>query len=139
MPGLPDEIPAVRQWLEKAEHDLITARHTLSLHENCPFDTVCFHAQQCAEKYLKSLLVARTLEIPRTHDLRLLVQRVEQAIINKLDISLENVLPLNRYAVETRYPGDWEPISRQEAEEAVVIAEMIRQSVRQHLPEEALL
>ena len=46
-----------RAWIKKAESDLKTAEHTLTLKENCPFDTVCFHAQQCAEKYLKALLV----------------------------------------------------------------------------------
>lgn len=46
-----------RAWIKKAEGDLKTAEHTLTLKERCPFDTVCFHAQQCAEKYLKALLV----------------------------------------------------------------------------------
>ncbi|MEK6409802.1 MAG: HEPN domain-containing protein [Acidobacteriota bacterium] len=39
-----------RQWVENAEHDLINAEYTLTLEKNCPLDTVCFHAQQCAEK-----------------------------------------------------------------------------------------
>lgn len=46
-----------RAWIKKAEGDLKTAEHALTLKERCPFDTVCFHAQQCAEKYLKALLV----------------------------------------------------------------------------------
>ena len=45
-----------RAWVKKAESDLKTAEHTLTLKERCPFDTVCFHAQQCAEKYFKALL-----------------------------------------------------------------------------------
>jgi HEPN domain-containing protein len=43
---------------------------------DCPFDTVCFHAQQCAEKYLKALLLQAGSEPPKTHDLRLLLQRL---------------------------------------------------------------
>ena len=49
----------VRQWVEKAEHDLRNAEHTLTLQDNCPMDTVCFHGQQCAETYIKALLVLR--------------------------------------------------------------------------------
>lgn len=35
----------VQKWLEKADHDLLTADHTLKLGDDCPFDIVCFHAQ----------------------------------------------------------------------------------------------
>jgi HEPN domain-containing protein len=44
------------------------------------------------------------------------------------------VLLLNRYTIEARYPGDWEPITREEAEEAVAIARRVRDAVRTHLP-----
>jgi len=45
----------VREWVEKAENDLVAAVHTLTLRERCPSDMVCFHAQQCVEKYLKAI------------------------------------------------------------------------------------
>ena len=55
MSAPPELIALVRQWLQKASHDLINAEHTLKLPDDeCPLDTVCFHAQQCAEKYLKA-------------------------------------------------------------------------------------
>ena len=45
MNELPEEnAQQVRRWVEKAEHDLLNARHTLSLGDRTPFDTVCFHA-----------------------------------------------------------------------------------------------
>ncbi|MBI4384722.1 MAG: HEPN domain-containing protein [Nitrospinae bacterium] len=56
MSGPPDMVRLVRQWVEKAEHDLRNAEHALTLKDDCPFDTACFHTQQCAEKYLKALL-----------------------------------------------------------------------------------
>jgi HEPN domain-containing protein len=46
MPGPEAIIQVVREWVMKAENDLITARHTLELGDACPTDTVCFHAQQ---------------------------------------------------------------------------------------------
>ena len=45
-----DKQAKLRQWLEKAEHDLVTARYALRILGDCPHDTICFHAQQCAEK-----------------------------------------------------------------------------------------
>lgn len=42
------------EWVAKAEEDLKTAAHTLKLGRSCPTATVCFHAQQSVEKYLKA-------------------------------------------------------------------------------------
>ena len=50
-----------RLWAEKAENDLLNAEHTLKMKSNCPFDTICFHSQQCAEKYIKALSIARDI------------------------------------------------------------------------------
>ncbi len=68
----PETSSSGRQWVEKAEHDLINAEYTLTLEKNCPLDTVRFHAQQCAEKYLKAFLVQEAISFPKTHDLRVL-------------------------------------------------------------------
>lgn len=56
----------VREWLAKAENDLLAATHLLRLGRGAPADVVCFHAQQCAEKYLKALLVFSGDEVPKT-------------------------------------------------------------------------
>ena len=71
----PETSSSGRQWVEKAEHDLINAEYTLTLEKNCPLDTVCFHAQQCAEKYLKAFLVQKSISFPKTHDLRVLMKK----------------------------------------------------------------
>lgn len=42
----PDRSRVVKQWTDKAENDLKNASHTLSMGDDCPYDTVCFHAQQ---------------------------------------------------------------------------------------------
>ena len=36
----------IREWLVKADNDLLTAAHTLTFGAEYPTDTVCFHAQQ---------------------------------------------------------------------------------------------
>jgi HEPN domain-containing protein len=130
----PETWNLVRQWIEKAEHDLRTAEHTLKLKKNCPFDTVCFHAQQCAEKYLKALLVARGIVFPKTHDLRAIIQLAPAEI--ELGLEMDVLFTLTQYAVDARYPEEEEPITRQEAKQAVAVARQVREAVRANLPHE---
>jgi len=96
----PEMLRVLRQWVEKAEHDLINAEHTLKLKKNCPFDTVCFHAQQCAEKYLKALLFFCSIEFPPKHNLRILMQLIPAEVALGLDSKA--VIGLTRYAVDAR-------------------------------------
>lgn len=48
--------PAVQAWIQKAENDFKTIRASLASADPA-WDTVCFHAQQAAQKYLKAYLV----------------------------------------------------------------------------------
>lgn len=69
MTKMPEQERVAHQWVQKAENDLKNAEHTLTIGDKCPFDTVCFHAQQCVEKYLKALLSLHGIDFPKTHDL----------------------------------------------------------------------
>ena len=62
-------IKVVREWVRKAENDLKNAAHTLKMKRECPTDTVCFHAQQCVEKYLKAFLSFKSIDFPKAHDI----------------------------------------------------------------------
>ncbi len=107
------------------------AEYTLTLTDDCPFDTACFHTQQCAEKYLKALLVFHEVDF-QTHDLVLLENLVREISPGLKGIPLHT---LNRYSIEARYPGDWEAITRAEAEKAIVVAKWVRDAVRSAFPE----
>ena len=76
MSGRPRVVKEVVRWTEKAEHDFLAAEHSLELAEQGLTDIVCYHCQQCAEKYLKALLLYRGVAFPRTHDLRLLLDLI---------------------------------------------------------------
>ena len=56
------------EWIKKAENDLLNIENNL-VAERVPWDTVCFHAQQAAEKALKGFLVFHGQMPPKTHDL----------------------------------------------------------------------
>ncbi len=111
------------QWLTKADNDLTTAEHTLTLGEDCPNDTVCFHAQQCVEKSVKALLVACAVDVPRLHDLGVLIDLLPAGV--EVPISAEEQELLTDYATVTRYPGDWDPIGADEARAAVAVARRV--------------
>src|SRR5438874_8218026 len=95
---------ATRQWVDKAEADYAAARLLRRSRKKHSRDIVCFHLQQCVEKYLKARLEEGGLEFPRTHDLeRLLDLAVE---LEPLWSSLRPAMAtITDYAVETRYPG----------------------------------
>jgi hypothetical protein len=57
----PDIIHEVRLWIEKAEHDLLAAKHSMLLADRGLTDIVCFHCRQCAEKFNVENRVTATL------------------------------------------------------------------------------
>lgn len=97
---------------------------------------MCFHAQQCAEKYLKAFLVLKGVDFPRNHDIETLVARLPEGI--DVGLSATEQRRLTTYATVTRYPGDYEPISLEEARQTVRIARRVRRAIRRHLPKAAL-
>lgn len=85
--------------LDKAGHDLVAARATIATGE--ALDTVCFHAQQAAEKSLKALLALNDIVYPHRHDLGELVElaKVHFPALSSLE---PEIIALSPYAVELR-------------------------------------
>jgi len=133
----PETIHLTRQWVDKAEEDLLNAEHTLTLGEDCPLGTVCFHAHQCAEKYIKALLTFHGADFPKTHDLLDLLNLLPAS--EKIGVDLTELSAINRFSVEARYPGDWEPITRDDAEHAAGVARKVRDALRSRLPTSVLV
>ena len=117
------------EWVNRAEEDYQLAR--LSLQRKLPLTYgATFHAQQCAEKYIKALLILRLIAFPRTHDLAALYTLCQQNGII-LSISEDNLEKLSAFAVEVRYPGAQPTID--EAKEALEIAKSVRRFARKSL------
>ena len=113
-------------WVQYAEEDLIMAKS--ALRRGKPLTTPsCFHSQQCAEKYLKAILVSQDVEYPKTHDLLILNTLCTGAGI-LTGFTKEDLGRLSGYAVHTRYPGN-QP-TPDEAQEALQIAMTIRRFAR---------
>ena len=118
--------------LEKARRDLKLAQKELREPESLT-DIICFHAQQAAEKYFKAYLVWNEIEFPKAHALEQLALLAAQKDPDFSTIT-DKVVLLTPYAVETRYPEFEEPLP-EDAEEAVRIAETVRDLILVKLPE----
>lgn len=108
----------ILDWMKKAEQDLKSARLLIAADEEL-YDTVCFHSQQVAEKALKALFVARNIEFPKTHNLLLLSNLLLDADVMKYNEELED---LTKYAIESRYPGEYVEPSSEDAQKALNVA-----------------
>jgi HEPN domain-containing protein len=106
----------VAEWVEKAEEDYRTAEREIRVRKAPSYDVICFHAQQCAEKYLKALLVQSQIPFRTIRDLEVLLGLVIP-VCPDLEAIRDRFLILNDYAVEFRYPG--ESATKEEAQTAV--------------------
>jgi HEPN domain-containing protein len=61
--------PITQEWVDKAEGDFATAQREINVEDKPNYDAVCFHSQQCIEKYLKACLQENNIAFGRTHDL----------------------------------------------------------------------
>jgi predicted nucleotidyltransferase/HEPN domain-containing protein len=137
MPAPHPAIPIVREWIAKAENDLLNATNTLrTLGAESPTETVCFHAQQCVEKYIKALLVFRGKAFGKTHDIHGLRILLPPKLRPKMDKNTEK--QLTDYAAVIQYPTGGPPIPLKEARRAVALARRVRREIRRHLPRAAL-
>jgi HEPN domain-containing protein len=116
-------------WVQRAEEDYTTARYALRRKKPATY-IACFHAQQCAEKYLKALLVAQNAVFPKIHDLQMLSDLCSKAGI-VVGVDPKQLHDLSEYAVTVRYPGD-DP-TPEEARTAVEIARTVRLFARRLL------
>lgn len=121
-----------KEWFAKGDHDVQTAKILLA-DPKSPTDTLCFHCQQAAEKYLKGILTLNNIDFIKTHDLEYLLKLCKN-ILKGIENYEDGILALNKYSIESRYPMDL-PVfySLNEAKEAFKIAREIIEFIRNAL------
>jgi HEPN domain-containing protein len=124
----------VKQWINFGDEDLRLARHALTLSSSCPTRLIAYHAQQCAEKYLKAYLVFHHTDFPYTHNMSRLLELCEEKA--EWPESISNAEELTPFAITTRYPGEDERVTKKEALGAIDIAAKVRKVVRTALKQE---
>ena len=97
--------PITVEWVSKAEGDFAMMEREVRARKNRSYDGICFHAQQCAEKYLKAYFSEAGRPTIRTHDLVALLNEI-------LDLHPDweryraDLAYLSDFAVTYRYPGE---------------------------------
>ncbi len=98
-----------------------------------PCRVIAFHAQQCAEKYLKAYLVFHAIDSPYTHNLRRLLDFC--AARASWAEQLRDAEELNPYASTARYPGEDLEVNEGDAHRALEIAGQVKEVITDALRE----
>lgn len=128
-----ETITVAREWIEKAEKDFDAATILMRARKQRPLEPICFHVQQCVEKYLKTLLIVNEIEVPRTHNLDIVYNLIPNAV--RPSLSKPELDRLTEYAVIPRYPGDYDPVTPDDARDAVRVMRRVRADVCRRLPD----
>lgn len=124
-----------QEWIEKAEGDYRVATREAEIKDEPAYEAICFHSQQCIEKYAKAFLQEQSIEPKRTHDMEFLLAECAQ-VDEDFKKYLADFAMLDDYSVDARYPGGH--ASKEDAENAVECMKRARLFIRSklNLPEE---
>jgi HEPN domain-containing protein len=95
----------IDEWINKAEDDWRVANREFKVVDEPSFSAVCYHAQQCAEKYMKALLISKNIRPEYTHDLIKLNDKIQSLIYDWI-FDEEKLYFLTTGGIQFRYPGD---------------------------------
>ena len=122
MPRNPNELGTPYDWLRRAKSNLIRAKQPKP--EEVLWEDLCFDTQQAAEKALKAVLLARRIAFRFVHDIAELLTLLENQGVT-LPEEIKASAELTDYSVESRYPGPFEPVTEEEFQRALKIAETV--------------
>ncbi len=115
----------VKNWLEKAKSDLITAEYNL---KGNMLDAAAFYSQQSAEKGLKALYIERFNELWKIHDLVRLAEKIDApAEIIKLCAKITPAYTI------TRYPDVVRTYNREDVQQILNAAKEVLNWVKERL------
>lgn len=117
------KLSLIDEWLRRAQSNFEKAKAG-RVSEGILFEDLCFDCQQAVEKSLKAFHIYLDIPFPMTHSITRLLENIEKSGI-ELPQHIKESIILTDYAVNTRYPGDYEPVSEQEYLEAVTITENV--------------
>jgi HEPN domain-containing protein len=111
------------EWLRRARSNLALARAGRSAPEVL-YEDLCFEAQQAAEKAIKALLIDRKVAFPKTHAIMDLLTILALSGV-AVPEEIRRAGLLTGYAVETRYPGLSEEVTKEDYAQALELAERV--------------
>ncbi|MDR2965154.1 MAG: HEPN domain-containing protein [Treponema sp.] len=105
-------------WLDRAKSSYELSKMTGN--ELVYYEDLCYQVQQAIEKSLKGLLIYYEFEPEFTHNIEILLSNLEK--FTDIPDKIKKASRITVYAVQTRYPGEYEEITKEEYEESIKIA-----------------
>ena len=112
-----------QEWFEIGENEFKFAKASFE-ELDAFYPQICFQFQQSAEKYLKGFLIYYGKTFPKIHDLTQLIKlcaKIDEEFLRFLD----KTDILSQHYLTSRYPIEYPPAKKYEAEESFKIAEEI--------------
>jgi len=106
------------EWIERAKSNLELAQAKIIRH--IYYEDLCYQSQQAAEKALKGLLIYYGVEPEFTHNIEILLKEIKK--FTDIPENIKEAALLTNYAVQTRYPGEYDEITKEEYEKSIKIA-----------------
>jgi len=119
------------EWLQRAKSNMARAKSG-RVSPDILYEDLCYDAQQAVEKAFKSVCIIHEIVFPKTHDIAYLIELLEKGGV-EVPENLQNAKILTGYAVETRYPGDYEPVDEEELRKAIEIAKKVLKWVKKEM------
>jgi len=99
-----DQEDYLKNWLLLANEDIAVIESLFKADSDLYARTICFHAQQAVEKFLKAFLVFHNKDFPKTHDLEFLLLECQKIDKSGFDFDFGS---LTDFGVSVRYPDDF--------------------------------
>ncbi|MFO7933855.1 MAG: HEPN domain-containing protein [Bacteroidales bacterium] len=113
----------IRNWIYRAREDIAVMENLEISGIEYYTSTICFHAQQAVEKYLKAFLIYKNVDFPRTHDVDYLLIECQKIDDENFHFDFKN---LTEFGVSVRYPDDFYIPSITEAKEYIDLSKDVK-------------
>jgi len=104
-------------WLDRAKSSYEFSKNAVY---GVFYEDLCYQIQQAVEKAFKGLLIYYDIEPEFTHNIGILLNKLEERI--EIPENIKEATDLTKYAVQTRYPGEYDDITKREYERSLKIA-----------------
>ncbi len=121
-----DKDEYINNWLFRANEDIAVIESLVNAGVEYYTSSICFHAQQASEKFLKAYLAYHDVDFPRTHDLDFLLIECQKIDKEAFQIDFKS---LTDFGVSVRYPDDFYIPDEKEALEYRDIAISVKEIV----------
>jgi HEPN domain-containing protein len=111
------------EWIKRAKGSLKIPKAFINITADNEFyyEDLCYQAQQAVEKAFKGFLIYFGVEPEFTHNIEALLEELEK--FTEIPAHIREAIDLTKFAVLTRYPGEYENITKERYEKAVKIAQ----------------